>query len=66
MDWQSLIAELKARKFTQEDIASICNCGQSTVSDLARGITKRPNFEIGQTLIALHKSKRKAPELKTA
>lgn len=61
MDWQSIIADLKARDFRQEDIASICKVKQSTVSDLARGITKRPNFEFGLALLALHKSRRKAP-----
>jgi transcriptional regulator with XRE-family HTH domain len=66
MDWQSLIADLKSRNLTQHDIAAFCKCKQSTVSDLSRGITKRPNFELGQALIALHKSKRKAPELKAA
>ena len=66
MDWQSLIADLKSRGFRQEDIAAICKCKQSTVSDLARGITKRPNFELGQALIALHKSRRKAPSERLA
>ena len=66
MDWQSLIADLKARNFRQEDIASICNTKQSTVSDLARGATRQPSFALGQALIALHKSKRKAPADKQA
>jgi transcriptional regulator with XRE-family HTH domain len=66
MDWQSLIADLKARNFRQEDIAALCNCKQSTVSDLARGITKRPNVEFGLALLALHKSRRKAPSQRLA
>lgn len=61
MDWQSLISDLKARGFRQEEIAVLCKCKQSTVSDLARGITKRPNVELGLALIALHKSRRKSP-----
>jgi predicted XRE-type DNA-binding protein len=66
MDWQSLIADLKGRNFRQEDIAAICKCKQSTVSDLARGVTKRPNVEFGMALLALHKSRRKAPNTPTA
>jgi predicted XRE-type DNA-binding protein len=66
MDWQSLISDLQARDFRQVDLAEICKCKQSTISDLATGKTKVPNFMLGQSLIALHKSKRKAPTAKAA
>jgi predicted XRE-type DNA-binding protein len=61
MNWQSLIADLRARNFRQVDIAAICNCKQSTISDLATGETEQPSFALGQSLIALHKSRRKGP-----
>jgi hypothetical protein len=61
MNWQKLIADLQARGLRQVDIASLCDCRQSTVSDLATGITKEPSFTLGQSLIALHKSRRKGP-----
>lgn len=66
MDWKLLIADLMEREWTQGQIASYCDCGQATISELAKGKTINPSFKLGQALISLHKSKRKAPALKAA
>lgn len=55
MDWKSLIADLQANGYTQPQIAEACKCVQSTVSDLANGLTKQPRFDLGLRLRALHK-----------
>jgi transcriptional regulator with XRE-family HTH domain len=57
MDWKTLIAELTDRSkggFTQAALAEKCGCGQSTISEIGRGIITSPNFELGQKLVALH------------
>ncbi len=55
MNWKSLIADLLANGLSQPQIAVICECGQATISDLARGDTKDPRDSLGQALRALHK-----------
>lgn len=55
MDWKSLIADLQANGYTQPQIAVACKCVQSTISDLATGLTKQPRFEIGTSLQKLHR-----------
>lgn len=40
---------------TQAQIAAFVGVNQSTISDLARGNTKKPSFEIGNKLHELHK-----------
>ena len=55
MDWKNIMADLSAAGFKQTQIAETCGCSQSTVSDLANGEIKQPNFALGQSLIALHR-----------
>lgn len=56
MDWKNIIAEIQRHgQLTQAQIAEKVVCGQATVSDLANGTTKQPNFLLGQNLMALHK-----------
>lgn len=50
MDWQSIISELRERGMTQQQIAERCDCAQSTISDLARGVIKSPSYGIGVSL----------------
>ncbi len=50
MDWKNLLARLAAAKLTQVQIAERCGVSQSTISDLARGATKSPGFELGMKL----------------
>jgi transcriptional regulator with XRE-family HTH domain len=57
MDWKQLIADLMKAGVLQTQIASECGVSQGAVSDLHRGTTKRPNFEFGDKLRALHAAK---------
>lgn len=57
MDWKKLLAELMEAGVLQTQIAAECGVSQSTVSDLHRGATKRPSFEFGDKLRALHAAK---------
>jgi transcriptional regulator with XRE-family HTH domain len=50
MNWVDLIALLQDAGYTQTEIAQECGCAQNTISDLATGKTKRPNFDIGKCL----------------
>lgn len=61
MDWTKVIGELVDLGYTQPQIAKECNCGQATVSDLARGKTENPHFNIAQALLALRERARLEP-----
>lgn len=58
MDWKLLIAELQGFGLSQGAIAGECGCGQSTISELAKGVTKDPRHSIGEKLRQLAKTKR--------
>ena len=59
MNWTNLLTELFSSGMTQAAIADFCGCGQSTISELARGVTSSPSFELGQNLLRLQaKAKR--------
>lgn len=62
MDWKNTIAEIQRHgKLTQAQVAEKVGCGQATVSDLANGITKQPNYALGCALIkVLEDMRRKA------
>ncbi|KUZ76913.1 helix-turn-helix domain-containing protein [Burkholderia ubonensis] len=58
MNWQTLVMRLTDREhggMTQAKLAEVCKCGQRTISDLARGITKRPNADLGLSLLEIYK-----------
>jgi len=57
MDWTRLIADLTGAGMTQAEIAEACGCTQSSISDLWRGETKSPNFDLGSRLVQLHLSR---------
>ncbi len=54
MNWKTLIEQIKDKGLSQQDIAARCNCGQATISDLAKGTTEDPRFSLGEALQALH------------
>lgn len=58
MNWSALISELEARGLTQAEIANRAGCSQPYVSQLKAGARKRPHFEIGQALVAMHKQRK--------
>jgi transcriptional regulator with XRE-family HTH domain len=57
MDWKALIADLVATGLTQIELAAQCGVAQSTISDLHRGASKQPNYELGSALVRLHKER---------
>lgn len=57
MDWKSIIADLSAAGVNQTELARECDCGQSTISEISRGVIKEPSFRIGKRLIELHAAK---------
>lgn len=54
MDWTKLIADIMKAGVAQTVIAKQCGVAQSTISDLHRGATKSPAYELGRKLISLH------------
>ena len=54
MDWKQLIADLGAAGLTQVRVGELCGVAQSTISDLARGASKSPTYELGAKLVQLH------------
>ncbi|KVW77413.1 helix-turn-helix domain-containing protein [Burkholderia ubonensis] len=58
MNWQTIVEDLTNRAaggWTQVELARRCGCGQSTISDLARGATEQPGGDLALRLLALHK-----------
>lgn len=56
MNWSSLISELQARSLSLTQIAALCGCGQSTLSDLKSGASREPRASLSQELLRLQKS----------
>lgn len=53
VDWPALLRGLKSAGVTQPEIALRLNCGQATVSDIARGKTTDPRFTLAAGLLRL-------------
>lgn len=51
--WPTIIRGLTDAGLTQPDIARLCGCGQSTISDLLRGTTNDPRTSTGLRLLGL-------------
>jgi len=49
MDWKSIIAALQ-KHYSQAQIAALCGCSQSAVSDLAKGHIAQPRHSLGEAL----------------
>jgi hypothetical protein len=54
-DWPQIIRALVEDGLTQPEIARLCECGQSTISDLLRGETTDPRTSTGLLLLGLAK-----------
>jgi len=54
MKWKNLIKELLDDGMTQVQIAEEVETGQSHISSLYREVRKRPNWLLGDRLVALH------------
>lgn len=54
--WPNIIRSLvDTAKLTQPEIARLCGCGQSTISDILRGNTTDPRTSTGLLLLGLAK-----------
>ena len=51
MDWIKLISDISAKGATQKAMADRCRCGQSTISEIARGEIKNPAYSTGKALL---------------
>lgn len=54
MDWKQLLEDLAEAGWAQTRIAERCGVGQATISELARGVTKEPRYQLGAALHVLH------------
>jgi transcriptional regulator with XRE-family HTH domain len=54
MDWKKLLEDLSAAGWSQAQIAERCGAAQTTVSELARGVTLDPRYGFGAALQKLH------------
>ena len=59
MNWQQIIADLKAYGVTQLQMAVECGCKQSTINELSKGRIANPSFPIGQGLVRMVKAKKR-------
>lgn len=59
MTLQQIVADLLEGGMTQVEIAAACRCAQSTVSAIYRGENKNPGFELGRTLLEIHRRQSK-------
>lgn len=66
MDWVSLIRELRDSGMSLSRIAEACGSRVQTISDIAAGYTKMPNWKLGDALIALHRVQVKRAQRKAA
>lgn len=58
MDIQKIVSELLESGLTQQELADLVPCQQSTISSYLKGTRgKRPSFEIGLRIIDLHKQR---------
>lgn len=52
-NFRAILSTLKAAGYTQTEIALACSCGQSSISDLATGVTQDPSYSVGAALIRM-------------
>ena len=55
MNWREIIKELRENGLSQVEIARVCGCDQSTISDLERGVAKDPRHALGERIRAMHR-----------
>jgi hypothetical protein len=54
MNWRTVAEELTNRSRGGMTRLELSNCGQFTISDLARGATEQPNTDLGLRFLELH------------
>lgn len=55
MDFKTVLQQIADAGMTQAEIAQKCGCKQASISDLSTGKTKQPNYQLGSSIVALHK-----------
>lgn len=55
MNWSEIIKDLLGCGLTQAEIATRCGTSQSLISYLLNGERRSPNWQLGDSLIRLHK-----------
>lgn len=55
MNWTAIIQDLINFGLTQSEIAQKCGTGQSHISSLLSGDRRSPNWQLGDSLIRLHR-----------
>ena len=55
MNWTEIIQDLINFGLTQSEIAQKCGTGQSYISSLLGGDRRSPNWQLGDSLIRLHR-----------
>lgn len=63
MDWKQMIAELRGRGWTQQQIALHVGSSQASVSDLGSGKTLNPTYALGKGIEDLHRSGEMPPDV---
>jgi len=53
MNWPHILRSLVKSGMTQPQIAAVCQCGQSTLSELLHGKTRDPRYSLAASLIKL-------------
>lgn len=66
VDWTQLLQRLKARGWTQVQLAAHVGATQSTISELSNGKAKEPRYSVASALIALDASKLSPPNVAPA
>ena len=51
--WPEIMETLAERGWTQAQLAARVGCSQSTLSDIATGVTAEPRYSIARVLIAM-------------
>lgn len=64
MNWKNIIGDLVRSGLTQKQLAEKAGLPQSSVSELIKGTQKTVKWEVGETLIALHRVHCQSPAAK--
>lgn len=57
MKWNELVTDLIGCGMTQQEIGAAVGLSQSSVSDIARGLTKDVGWSVGASILSLHQSR---------
>lgn len=67
MDFKRTVADLMNAGYTQQDLATACECSQPTISAIKTGDTKDPKGSIALKLAELHQQiSRRKPQARAA